>query len=353
MLALKRIGGDIRTLSKSIDNNVTFSFWNDPNDITKFDIMIYGPKGSYCFDDCFLYFKVDCSKNYPVQPPLFNFVNSIGVRFHPNLYVEGKVCLTILNTWRDTKVQGWSAGTSIEAIIHTIRSILNDNPLAEEPGQNHKLTDKRAKDYQIAAKYSTLSNTFAYFLKDYKFNDEFWKQMCCQFMKFRSTYIESINELQKYENTTITYFHGIVFINIINLKKQLQQVENKIATYKYEFDCESISTIIYGDILDKSGHICPKFSDAWAQEPKFSSVKADGKSINLLDNSMTCSELSNKFCAEKVSIKDTLTKQKKNSKKTKQKSDSSSSSSDSEEKPRKNKMVKKKTKNKSSSEDSD
>jgi hypothetical protein len=61
--------------------------------------MIIGPADTpYAW--CPLVFSIDCPTDYPFSSPAVCFMTSDGVtRFHPNLYVNGKVCLSILGTW--------------------------------------------------------------------------------------------------------------------------------------------------------------------------------------------------------------------------------------------------------------
>ena len=54
-------------------------------------------------------------------------------RYNPNLYKCGKVCVSILNTWSGDK---WSACQTINSILLTLCSLLNDMPFLNEPGQH-------------------------------------------------------------------------------------------------------------------------------------------------------------------------------------------------------------------------
>jgi ubiquitin-conjugating enzyme E2 O len=44
---------------------------------------------------------------YPAKPPQINY-HSYGYRLHPNLYAEGKVCLSLLGTWSGKSAQKWN-----------------------------------------------------------------------------------------------------------------------------------------------------------------------------------------------------------------------------------------------------
>jgi baculoviral IAP repeat-containing protein 6 len=47
---------------------------------------------------------------YPTSPPSINLetTGNHTVRFNPNLYNDGKVCLSILNTWHGRPEEKWN-----------------------------------------------------------------------------------------------------------------------------------------------------------------------------------------------------------------------------------------------------
>lgn len=108
--------------------------------------MVIGPEETpYAF--CPLIFSVDLPASYPIDSPKVQVLTSDGVtRFHPNLYVGGKVCLSILGTWEGPK---WCAVMTIRTVLTSILSILDDNPIANEPGYS---TYK--KDHPASVQYS-------------------------------------------------------------------------------------------------------------------------------------------------------------------------------------------------------
>ncbi|KAH7094116.1 ubiquitin-conjugating enzyme/RWD-like protein, partial [Auriculariales sp. MPI-PUGE-AT-0066] len=58
--------------------------------------------------------------DFPHTPPKAHFLswtNGNG-RVNPNLYEEGKVCLSILGTWAGEASESWSASTSRRANHH-------------------------------------------------------------------------------------------------------------------------------------------------------------------------------------------------------------------------------------------
>ena len=77
-------------------------------------------------------FKLIFPSDYPFSPPkVFFLTNDSICRYHPNLYKNGKCCLSILNTWEGEQ---WTSCQTILSILLTISSILQNNPLILEPG---------------------------------------------------------------------------------------------------------------------------------------------------------------------------------------------------------------------------
>ena len=60
------------------------------------------------------------------------------MRFNPNLYTNGKVCISILNTWRGEQ---WTSCQTISTILLNLCTLLCNNPLMNEPGIHIKHPD--------------------------------------------------------------------------------------------------------------------------------------------------------------------------------------------------------------------
>jgi ubiquitin-protein ligase len=104
----------------------------------KMRAMLTGPAdtpyalGAFVFD---IYFPAD----YPAKAPLVNFDTTGGgrVRFNPNLYADGKVCLSLLGTWHAGHAsEKWDpAVSSLSQVLLSIQAmILVDEPWYNEPG---------------------------------------------------------------------------------------------------------------------------------------------------------------------------------------------------------------------------
>lgn len=151
------------------DNGYNDKFiYFDKSNFIQLYLMIIGPKGTP-YEDGFLFFQLNFTSKYPYEPPYVVFLNKDkNVRIHPNLYSNGKVCLSILGTWPGPK---WVPTMSLNTIALTLQSILCDNPLINEPSYYNKTLNNRfCKDYMIYCtfyKYIILVNNVI----DNKYND--------------------------------------------------------------------------------------------------------------------------------------------------------------------------------------
>jgi baculoviral IAP repeat-containing protein 6 len=79
-------------------------------------------------------FDVFFPPTYPDVPPLVHFMTtgSNAIRFNPNLYSDGKVCLSLLGTWAGEQ---WNP--RINTFLHVVHAInamiLTENPVQNEP----------------------------------------------------------------------------------------------------------------------------------------------------------------------------------------------------------------------------
>ena len=114
-------------------------------------ILIIGTKNTP-YDKGFYFFKVKYPNTYPNDPPKVKFCTLDGrTRFNPNLYVDGKVCLSILNTWTGPS---WTPCYTIKSVILSIQSmVMNEEPLCNEPGYENSNSDVLLK-YRYFIEYA-------------------------------------------------------------------------------------------------------------------------------------------------------------------------------------------------------
>ena len=156
--AIKRIvNKDLKEVQKmKLDELGIYIQFNEEN-MLQAKAIIIGPKDTP-YENGILYFKIQFPTNYPFSPPKVNYISSSKYRIHPNLYVgkpsdnfEGKVCLSILNTWSGPK---WTTVMHVGSVLVSIQSLLDENPLRNEPGFE-KEKSLRNTNYNRVVEYDT------------------------------------------------------------------------------------------------------------------------------------------------------------------------------------------------------
>ena len=128
---LRRIISDIKDLRLNPLTAHGIFYEHDETDMLKGRALIIGPADTP-YADGFYLFRFNFPVNYPHAPPTVEFCTGDGyTRFNPNLYRTGKVCLSILNTW---KGEPWSGCQTISSVLLAICTVLNAEPLLNEPG---------------------------------------------------------------------------------------------------------------------------------------------------------------------------------------------------------------------------
>jgi len=137
------------------------------NDAIK--IMIAGPEGTPYAGGLF---EFDCyiPLQYPNTPPQMHLRTTGGgtVRFNPNLYNSGKVCLSLLGTWPGRPEEQWSAKSTLLQVAVSIQSmILVDQPYFNEPGCGKATTNHRGSiEYNKNISMQTVRWAMVEWLKD-------------------------------------------------------------------------------------------------------------------------------------------------------------------------------------------
>ena len=222
----KRLINDLRDLMRNplADQGIYYS--HDERNMLKGYALIIGPSDTPYMDGFYL-FEVVIPYNYPFAPPKLKFMTQgDNIRFKPNLYRNGKVCLSILNTW---KGEQWTSCQTLRTVLLTLITILNKNPILNEPGITKQHQDFKSyheiiefKNYEIAingmVNQTKLPHAFfdfhpimkKYFLENYK--------------NIINRINKKIDEYAKGEITLGAYLFGMrkIKINYPNLKKDLQ-----------------------------------------------------------------------------------------------------------------------------------
>ena len=146
-----RLIGEYSNLQNSLPVEFTNSIFAraDKDNIDKMIAIIFGSEGTPYSSGAFV-FEIKFGEKYPQGPPSVQIVSTGNgsVRFNPNLYSTGKVCLSLLGTWRGTQGESWNPQIStIYQVLISIQSIImSELVYFNEPSYEHLMgTDEGNK----------------------------------------------------------------------------------------------------------------------------------------------------------------------------------------------------------------
>jgi ubiquitin-conjugating enzyme E2 Z len=224
--ATRRLMKDVQEFNKyPIDG---CAIYQNPDNLFEIWVAIAGPMDS-AYENGMYFYKFVFPLTYPNEPPHGTFMNyqNVSTRMHPNMYTNGKLCLSILGTWSGPS---WTSAMSLSLIIHTIQSIMDEDPLKNEPGYNKKSPDHTKyhriiqyhnyKDFVIKTLFATLNKPSIIFPL----------------------------EIQQFDNHIISYYtkhHESILANLEKLMKLFPNPEDLHVSYQ-----NTQSRLDYKSIMD-------------------------------------------------------------------------------------------------------
>ena len=159
LTAKKRILADIKNVQTDDMKRQGIYYEADESDISKGTALVVGPENTP-YEGGFYFFTIKFPNDYPFTPPAMTTLTQDGTtRFNPNMYREGKVCLSLLNTWHVG--ERWSGCQSLSTILLSIlTSVLNEKPLQNEPGFESKGDCDMSKIYNRMILHANIHTAF-------------------------------------------------------------------------------------------------------------------------------------------------------------------------------------------------
>jgi ubiquitin-conjugating enzyme E2 Z len=128
---ITRLLRDVKQIIKNPLTENGIYYIHDDIDMLKGYALIIGPSETPYFGGNY-FFEFEYPRDYPHSPPKVKYwTNGEKIRFNPNLYTCGKVCVSLLNTWRGDQ---WTSCQTISTVLLTMCTLLCKNPLLNEPG---------------------------------------------------------------------------------------------------------------------------------------------------------------------------------------------------------------------------
>ena len=128
----KAVRKEWRTLRTSLPANVWVRVFEQRTDVLRAAML--GPEGTPYHDNIFV-FDFSFPPGYPNEPPASSY-HSRGERVNPNLYENGKVCLSLLSTWSGKGSEMWDPKRSnmLQVLVSIQGLVLVDDPYYNEAG---------------------------------------------------------------------------------------------------------------------------------------------------------------------------------------------------------------------------
>ena len=85
-------------------------------------VLIPGPVGTPYEHGLFV-FDLQLPHDYPASPPVFHYLSNCSGRLNPNLYEDGKVCVSLLGTWAGRGSEMWTTKSNVLQVLISIQGL--------------------------------------------------------------------------------------------------------------------------------------------------------------------------------------------------------------------------------------
>ena len=235
---INRLLKDIKQIIKNPLSENGIYYIHDDSDILKGYALIIGPDDTPYFGGNY-FFEFKYPYDYPHSPPKVTYcTNGNNIRFNPNLYKCGKVCVSLLNTWSGDQ---WTSCQTISTVLLTLCTLLCKNPLLNEPG----VTKQHAEfeNYTRIIEYSNIDIAICDIMnkKEGMFLSFFHNFYHIVEENFQKNYEQLIifidKKIQQNKDNPIYVIHGgfynmRVAIDYVKLKEKLMIIKKKTIKLK-------------------------------------------------------------------------------------------------------------------------
>jgi ubiquitin-conjugating enzyme E2 Z len=230
---ITRLLKDVKHIIKNPLNDNGIYYIHDDTDMMKGYALIIGPSETPYFSGNY-FFEINYPLDYPHSPPKVKYcTNGNKIRFNPNLYTCGKVCISLLNTWTGDQ---WTSCQSISTVLLTLCTLLCKNPLLNEPGIGIKHVD--IQPYNEIIEFANIDLAICDILNKKEgvylsFFDMFFPYIKDNFNKNYDELVKIVERKNREFNNEVVCFKTEFYnmkmdVNYNKLMDKLKEVKNKI-----------------------------------------------------------------------------------------------------------------------------
>ncbi|XP_030370819.1 (E3-independent) E2 ubiquitin-conjugating enzyme [Scaptodrosophila lebanonensis] len=149
----RAIQREYRMLQASLPQGVFVRAYENRMDLMS--VMMVGPKRTP-YQNALFFFDFQMGREYPKSPPTCHYISYCTERLNPNLYEEGKVCVSLLGTWAGRDYEVWSPDSTMLQVLVSIQGLI----LVDEPYYNEAGYEKQ-RGTQLGCENSRVYNEMA------------------------------------------------------------------------------------------------------------------------------------------------------------------------------------------------
>lgn len=211
----------LRDISYIINNpldklGIYYNIFND--NIFNIQVLIIGPKDTPYYGG-FYFFDFFFPNDYPHSPPHVEYKTTYdNIRFNPNLYNNGKVCLSLLNTWNGPS---WTPCNNLSSILNCILAfVFVKNPLTNEPGFENN-SEPILYQYNSIIEYESLRIATLHMLNNLPRKFEYFSEIINKY--FYDNFYNYLNRLillrneKNYQNFVCKFYNLDIICNYQNI----------------------------------------------------------------------------------------------------------------------------------------
>lgn len=144
-MAVRRLMSELKEINK--DPNYFFSVLPNEDNFMEWSFIMIGPPDTF-YEGGIFEGVLNFPKEYPNNPPKLKFITNI---YHPNIYQNGNVCISILHEGIDeyeyeSVNERWNPSQSVNTILLSILSILGCPNFDSPANIDASLEWKKSKD---------------------------------------------------------------------------------------------------------------------------------------------------------------------------------------------------------------
>lgn len=125
-----------------------FRIENSDESIYKWNVGIFGPPGTI-YEGGYFKARINFPMDYPYSPPQLRFLTEI---FHPNIYDNGEVCISILHpaindvTSGELPSERWNPSQTVRTVLLSVISMLNEPNCTSPANVDASILYRKYKD---------------------------------------------------------------------------------------------------------------------------------------------------------------------------------------------------------------